>query len=177
MEIGDWITLGAVIVALGIGVASILHTRSLQQKERRERELNEILEWAIGISTCVFSVPYTMPLEDIKARQDENVLERIVRRHNLTTYTNLRLKYQTLAKKYIYFEHISHKYSEELSNSVKELSRQLNIIITNIQQCIKDVNRNKSENLESLKIDESELHKRADAVIEEATKIKTRDIG
>ena len=118
-----------------------------------------------------------MPLEDIKARQDENVLERIVRRHNLTTYTNLRLKYQTLARKYIYFEHISHKYSEELSNSVKDLSRQLNIIITNIQQCIKDVNRNKSENLESLKIDESELHKRADAVIKEATDIKTKDIS
>jgi hypothetical protein len=45
MEVGDWVTLGAVIVALGIGVASILHSRSIQKKERRERLLNEIIEW------------------------------------------------------------------------------------------------------------------------------------
>ncbi|MFC1929455.1 hypothetical protein ACFLW6_01110 [Chloroflexota bacterium] len=46
MELGDWITLSAVLVALGIGVASILHTQSLQKRERRERLLNEIIEWA-----------------------------------------------------------------------------------------------------------------------------------
>ena len=50
MNAGDWITLTAVIVALGIGVASILHTQSMQKKERRERLLNEIIEWAIDIS-------------------------------------------------------------------------------------------------------------------------------
>lgn len=47
MDIGDWITLSAVIVALGLGVASILHTKSLQNRERKERILNEIIEWAI----------------------------------------------------------------------------------------------------------------------------------
>ena len=52
MKVGDGITLGAVVVALGIGVASILHTRSLQKKERRERLLNEIIEWAIDIGKC-----------------------------------------------------------------------------------------------------------------------------
>jgi len=46
MDIGDWITLAAVVVALGIGVASILHTQSLQKQERKERLLNEIIEWA-----------------------------------------------------------------------------------------------------------------------------------
>ena len=52
MEIGDWITLGAVIVALGIGVASILHTRSMQKRERRERLLNEIIEWVENVVKC-----------------------------------------------------------------------------------------------------------------------------
>jgi hypothetical protein len=51
MEVGDWITLGAVVVALGIGVASIIHTQSLQRKERRERLLNEIIEWAMDAIT------------------------------------------------------------------------------------------------------------------------------
>ena len=50
MDFGDWITVGAVIVALGIGVASILQTHRLQKRERRERLLNEIIEWAIDVS-------------------------------------------------------------------------------------------------------------------------------
>jgi len=49
MEVGDWITLGAVIVALGIGVASILYTQYLQKKERKERLLNEVIKWAEDI--------------------------------------------------------------------------------------------------------------------------------
>ena len=52
MEVGDWITLAAVMVALGLGVASILHTSSMQKGERRERILNEIIEWAIQSSEC-----------------------------------------------------------------------------------------------------------------------------
>ena len=52
MEIGDWITLGAVLVALGIGVASIWHIQSLQKKDRKERLLNEIIDWAKNISKC-----------------------------------------------------------------------------------------------------------------------------
>ena len=57
MEIGDWITLisamivglatmAAVVVALGIGLASLWQTQSLQKRERKERLLNEIIEWA-----------------------------------------------------------------------------------------------------------------------------------
>ena len=46
MEVTDWITLAAVVVALGLGVASIIQTQKLQKKERKGRLLNEIIEWA-----------------------------------------------------------------------------------------------------------------------------------
>jgi len=46
MSISDWITLSAVVVALGIGVASLLQTQRLQKRERKERLLGEIIEWA-----------------------------------------------------------------------------------------------------------------------------------
>jgi hypothetical protein len=52
MEIGDWITLAAVLVALGLGVASILHTRSMQKRERKERLIKEIIDWAIEVNSC-----------------------------------------------------------------------------------------------------------------------------
>ncbi|MFC1874773.1 hypothetical protein ACFLY3_01270 [Chloroflexota bacterium] len=54
MEIGDWITLFAVIVALGIGIASILHTQNLQKKEQRQKLLNEIIDWAKNITKYRF---------------------------------------------------------------------------------------------------------------------------
>jgi len=44
-----WITLFAVIVALGIGIASIIHTEIIQKRERKHRLLNEITEWATKI--------------------------------------------------------------------------------------------------------------------------------
>jgi len=57
MEITGWITLGAVIVALGLGVASILHTQRFQKQERRERLLNEIKDWAIEtLEFCTIGV-------------------------------------------------------------------------------------------------------------------------
>ncbi len=46
MEVTDWITLAAVVVALGLGVASIIQTQKLQKKERKGRLLNEIIQWA-----------------------------------------------------------------------------------------------------------------------------------
>ncbi|MFH1652155.1 MAG: hypothetical protein ABID87_08685 [Chloroflexota bacterium] len=58
MDIGDWITLAAVIVALGIGVASILQTQIMQRRDRKERLLNEIIEWAIDILNCGREEPF-----------------------------------------------------------------------------------------------------------------------
>jgi hypothetical protein len=50
MEISDRITLAAVIVALILGVSSLIQTQRLQKRERKERLLNEIIEWAIDVS-------------------------------------------------------------------------------------------------------------------------------
>ena len=49
MDISDWLILAAVIVALGIGVSSLIQTQRLQRRERKEILLNEIIEWATDI--------------------------------------------------------------------------------------------------------------------------------
>ena len=49
MDLGNWITLGAVVVALVIGVASLCFTRSLQKEEHKQRLLKELFEWALDI--------------------------------------------------------------------------------------------------------------------------------
>lgn len=67
MEIGDWITLSAVLVALGLGVVSIIQTQWLQKRERKERLLNEIIEWATEISK-----PLSTKIFDDLAREAGN---------------------------------------------------------------------------------------------------------
>jgi len=178
MEIGDWITLSAVIVALGIGVASILHTQSLQRKERRERLLNEIIDWAIDTSTCAFSVPYSLMLEDITAglnKKDD--VEKIVRRRNLTLYTNLRLNYQILTRKSKHIENIASSLPGNLDYAVKRLRKQIDNVISALKKCARDPSNKDRSEYENLIRAEDSLHKKADILIKEATEIKTRDIS
>ncbi len=49
MEISEFLTLLAIVVALTIGVTGILQTRSIQKREFRHRLLNEIIDWSIDI--------------------------------------------------------------------------------------------------------------------------------
>jgi hypothetical protein len=49
MNTGDWITLGAVIVALILGVVSIIHTQWLWKKGRRLQFISGIIRWAEDI--------------------------------------------------------------------------------------------------------------------------------
>ena len=57
MDTSDWITLGAAILVGGgtlfLGIMAwraIRQTRSIQKAERRERVLNEIIQWAVDVS-------------------------------------------------------------------------------------------------------------------------------
>ena len=56
---GDWITVAAVLVALGIGVASILHTQSLQKRERDVQRTiqrtKEVQDWILEICNIASS--------------------------------------------------------------------------------------------------------------------------
>ena len=45
----DWITLAAVIVALAIGIISLLHTGSIQRRQYRHQLLQEIIDWAVNV--------------------------------------------------------------------------------------------------------------------------------
>ena len=84
MEVGAWdwtlgtviqlvaaiTTLLAVIVALYIGVSSIRQTRDIQKRERKERLLNEIIEWAEKV--CRIRDERPLPkIEEILSSEDE----------------------------------------------------------------------------------------------------------
>lgn len=122
MEVGDWITLSAVIVALGIGVTSILHTQSLQRKERKERILNEIIEWSVEINKCGSEVGL-----QVIPGLDEKHQKRIIR-------INWAFRYQVVDSKSNYIVSLAQAFEKEtelyttlknVSDKVKELTKLL----------------------------------------------------
>jgi hypothetical protein len=102
MDISNWITLSAVIVALGIGVASILYTQRLQKKERRERLLNEIIEWVTEIHTASLKtdLPRIDPSLELyieeKAKGNQEIIEGIKR--NIVNKEHYRIEVETLIR-------------------------------------------------------------------------------
>lgn len=69
MGIPDWVTLAAVIVALGLGVSSLIQTHLLQKRERKERLLNEIIEWAEDINNASLTPDISLGIEQLKTRE------------------------------------------------------------------------------------------------------------
>lgn len=177
MEVGDWITLGAVIVALGIGVASILHTQSIQKKERRERLLNEIIEWAIDISR---SRPEEIYRDIARIREEAKEQEFLA--------ANIRIIMDSLVGmrgRNQYTSSIARKVDKTLKESVDKLINEMESYIALLYEwetiIVSAVDRstavNNTEEFDKAEYKEDFIKELANEVIEEATKIKTNDIS
>ena len=161
MDVGDWITLGAVIVALSIGVASILHTQNLQKKERKERLSNEIIEWA----------------EDIRRSSSESIdpnkIEFDAQPMQIASqmdFLRLRKRYQDLNTKSAYMkEAISKAFGDNLLSAVEKVIQKLDEAIEILEGCITSKAKENSEKVEKYK---RSLDCCAEELIIEATKIK-----
>jgi hypothetical protein len=166
MEVGDWITLAAVIVALGIGVASILHTQSSQKRERKERLLNEIIEWATDISTCSF-------------KTDKYALANVVKIDLLlVNLAALEDQYNSVRMKGKYIQGIASAFGTDLGNSVHEVITKLDEHIEIIRKYMYTEEEIKLENsAKELPEQRKFLIQSVDNMTQKAIKIKTRDIG
>ena len=181
MEIAGWITLAAVIVALGIGVTSILQTQILQKRERKERLLNEIIEWAIDVAKCRFD---SRPI-DHKEPQTGFWQFLVDVQDNLTKQQRIGL----------YIRKISPTFGQRLHISVIKLVKVIQNFIDVLDQPRAEAEKNISSgrteisneeakldnhiytNLEMLTSASQQLDKASNKVIKEATKIKTKDIS
>ncbi len=61
--IGLIVELIAILVAIGLGLASILRSEALQKKESKQRILNELISWATDLINCSsdFDIPVFFP--------------------------------------------------------------------------------------------------------------------
>lgn len=115
MEVGDWITLCAVIVALSIGVVSILHTRSMQKTERKERLLNEIIDWAVDVCRCGLQ-PLLLPTRtDAKSKAGAEL-------YLLKIFADLSLEYKSIYGRIEYVCKTSLSFGDNLKTMVDILA-------------------------------------------------------
>ncbi len=185
MSTSDWITLGAAILVGGgtlfLGIMAwraIRQTGNIQKRERRERLLNEIIEWAIDVTNW--------RSESKKIFKEMAGITDIKQQEVLTHAHIVEVKegFVGMGGRNQYISNITDKFTKVLQEDVEKLITDLEAYI----EFLDDWQRVKADeiahNLDAeyeyytkadelaLQIDES-----ANKVIEEATKIKTRDIS
>ena len=103
----SWVTLVLAIATFllaGAAFLSIRQTRDIQKRERKERKLITIIEWATDITKCETAVPLPQyptaeiaqsakGLEEEMAKELGKIIEDT---HNKTIFTNLIMRYQSL---------------------------------------------------------------------------------
>ena len=112
MNIGDLITLLAVIVALGLGLASLRQTQMLQKRERTERLLNEIIKWAIDVSQCEFmtdvsdlreiSSKYIGTEQEGDTKQKDSNFKKELEAAMIVDYGNILVRYRAFQVRNLY---------------------------------------------------------------------------
>ncbi len=197
MVTSDWINLIAAILVGGgtlfLGIMAwrtIRQTGSIQKSEKRERLLNEIIEWGLEVSRCSSVSPFS------KYAEIENIqIQRImIAIDSINSFTSLERRGE-------YIKQIALKLENRLGNAVGEvminikernkllalstgirsvppLDEMLKIInILEVNGETLDVLGDDAKKLLALGKNAKTLVESVSKVIEEATKIKTRDIG
>ena len=167
MDISDGITLGAVVVALVIGVSSIIQTQRLQRRERRERLLNEIIQWAIDVDICLLELDHITLALKLDTWFGKSTLPDLLSRFKMALE---RSKYIT--KIAYHSEHTLYNAVEEVKAEIDKCANLLLGEIVNLELGSGVIDADKLD-----KYDYKPLTESVNKVIEEATKIKTRDIS
>jgi len=164
----DWSPLAIATVVLAcVAVWSILQTRGLQRSEKRQRLLNEVIEWAIDIRQCGI----------VSASSEATRLARLDSSLSLEAgetvkIASLRYEFEVLKARSEYIRRIALATPQDLHSAVREAIEALERHITVISQWF--TGEVKSD---AIGIDRVNLNKSANDVIEEAVKLKTKDIA
>ena len=184
MTTDNWINLIAAIIVgggtlfLGIMAWRTIHqTRSIQRAEKRERLLNEIIEWAVDVTKGEL----LMEFADVRSIKDI----RWSRLYLYTTVDKLQFSFRQARTRGLYISGTVSILGADLQQAVGELIRNLEVHIQALKECMDAIDSPACETTlygatsAARKTTDSKklLDESATKVLEEATKIKTRDIS
>jgi len=159
MEISDWITLAAILVALGIGVSSLIQTERLQKRERKERLLNEIIEWAVANIQATYGQDITV----VTLKGDE-------------LRSALYLGFVQLNSRSQYIKRAASIFNDVITKLVNETVETLESCENVHAEWVSCTEKEKDKKMEETLAVCKSLREKAKAIIEEAAKIKNKDI-
>ena len=165
------------VVALGLGVSSFIQTKNLQKKERKERLLKEIIEWAIDVSKWrpkemhkdMVGIKNNLKQQEIIHAYISRIMDSFVEMRGRNQYVS------TIAMK------IDINLEESVNKLIDELEAYINLLdewLTTISGAVaRNAIADDVEYFQKAEEHEYQVERLALKVIEEANKIKTRDIG
>lgn len=157
-------------VALGLGLSSLIQTERLQKKEREERLLNEIIEWATGI----YEIPAQMNYVVWREILDMNEPRRSVYIENMTRQNimELRRRYTILTGRIVRVKMLSTSFKKYKLDTIA------NRVIVNLNNAISTLDKRSKGRISDDEVEKAriELEKCADALIKKATGIYTKNI-
>ncbi len=178
MECSDWINFGAVIaivfsaiVALSLGVSSLIQTRNMQKREYRDRLLNEITEWAMDI---VRSMPETIlpNLDMIIQKEKKEVISPI--------FFGLWLKLEAVNAKNKYIQKIATEsyFGDKLNKTIEAITKSLNTVIGDLRKSVTAGNFEEAQQKLKDQINaDGNLRQKLEALIREVAALKSKNLG
>jgi hypothetical protein len=171
----DWPLIASAGATLLLAIAafwSIWQNHLIQKRERKQRLLNEIIEWAIDIAKCESEQGFhTMSLLELEVAKESRKVQ-YLEADRRTTLINLHQKYQSVDVRSEYVRSIAKRFGDNLQaitdQTADKLREQLIILIKQIKGEIPPEDRD----THVVSLIESAL-----ALTKEAAKIKTRDMS
>ncbi|MCK4368222.1 MAG: hypothetical protein KAV68_00925 [Dehalococcoidales bacterium] len=168
---------GATLILALMAFLAIRQTRAMQKRERKERLLNEIIEWAIeitkwrpkGIFGAIADITDKLKLQKIIWSHIAEVMENFIETRGRNKYvSDIAIEIDNNLGKAV------DNLIEVLESKVELLAEWKSVVVN---ATAKGKEANDEQYFQKAEEQEFEIEKLALKVIEEATKIKTRDIG
>ena len=173
MTNSDWITLGAAILVGGgtlfLGIMAwrnIRQTRSIQKAEKRERLLNEIIEWVTDLNKCAWESEYTISTGvssgEYKILREANIFSR----------------FRAADSKSEYIRNIALIFGEDLHSNAEQVKKQLDKLLALKWKSLKSEKDEEKQKLsEQIQHSEEKLYRVVEGLSRADAQIKTKDIS
>jgi len=176
---GNWSAFSA-LATLVLALAafwSIRENRRIRDEDRKERLLNEIIEWAVDIATCGSEKKFT----DMTSIKDVDQLFLF----NRAFAAELMLSFEAMIGKSQYISKVALTFGQDFEKTVEELIRDLKLhvdLLDQYQQILADKTGDTlldkiASTVKKIGEHNLQLGKSTNRVIEEAVKIKSRHIS
>jgi hypothetical protein len=171
MDTLSWVTLLLAITTFALAVAAfvtIWQNHLLQKRERREKILNEIIEWAIDVSKCGLEIDVRFFNDLFKAKDIEEM-----NWFGSSVRLDLLSGFLVVSTRSDYVSRMACAFGENLNGATLETVEKLKEHIELLRKNYQDKGKGKATS-DDIGKHRDQLTESANKVVKEATKIKTK---